>query len=355
MIELQKLEVNGDWVTRFEVRRGLGTRPLWKMVDQLSFDESVRWVDRFAPLEGLFCEWAAVQAYEKALGIRVPAKAEVTRAILAETQRLVWLFDYLHRILRATGDFLLTEHFLRLRDLAMDGMDIVTGARLLPHCLTIGGCLRDLSIGENKKLRNQLRTVEYEARFFLKSMAEDGALVQRLSGVSPMDPDFAASLHFGSVLGQATGLKTDLRLADATGVYGPAQIEVFHPLSDRDWLYHPKLPVTPGDVWQRVRAALFQVRQSLRLIDFFTDNIPGGPVRAELTAQVKIPDGMWVAVVEAASGPMVGMVSKRGLRLTSHSTRMAPVFEKLLTPIPEEDLQLALAATGLDMGQVDLC
>src|SRR5687768_16752419 len=142
-----------------KINWGFEDRPLWRVLDKLQLGMAIKWVDRFSPFEAIACEWAVASSLERALKIEVPERAEHLRAIYLEIQRTLWSFDYYANIFRVIGDDIRFEEALRLREMVFEIQETLTGNRVLPQIITLGGLDRDLSLGESKKLKGIFQTL----------------------------------------------------------------------------------------------------------------------------------------------------------------------------------------------------
>ncbi len=355
LYERSKLNFDGDVITSVKIRWGAESRPMWKTLENLPLQAAIKWCDRFSPFEAIAAEWAYARCFETMFGIDVPTRANDLRSVYAEVQRLLWAFEYCGNLFHAFGDEIRYQQFLRLREQVLEGQEILTGARVLPQILCIGGIGRDLSVGEKKKLKNIVRQLEYEMRLFFKDISGDHFVIGRLAGLMVLSERSARMLSVLGVLGQASGVAHDLRVDSPYGSYKHFAVQLFDPERSVDWFDNlPNAPVH-GDGLNRLRSVFFQIRQSLNMVDHFLDNLKEGPVRAELGDLPDIQPGVWIQGVEAGSGPLYCIVNEGQVRLTSHSMRMVSVVEHLLTGARADDFELAFASLGIDFMQADLC
>ncbi|MGE3973493.1 MAG: hypothetical protein AB7F59_03095 [Bdellovibrionales bacterium] len=353
--ERSEITYNGDRIKSVEISWGSENRPLWKTLDRMPIAMSVKWADRFSPFEAISSEWVLAAALEKAHKIQVPERAEYLRTIYAEVQRLAWCFQYLIRIFKAIDDPIRTQQLYRLREQIFEGQEFLTGSRILPQTFCIGGIDRDLSIGERKKMKSLIRNLEYELRLYFKDLSRDQLVLQRLVGLLPLTQEQAVAYAFLGPLGQASGLKHDLRIHAPYGVYDKCDLHYFDYQSTTDWFEAKMFREVQGDGVTRVRSVFFQIRQSLEILEFCLDKIVEGPVRVDVDPKLVAPAGYWNVGVESGSGPLYGTSCENQLRLTSHSMRMVGIVEKLCVDLYVDDYELAVASLGIEFGQSDLC
>jgi len=342
-------------VTSVHIQWGAENRPLWKTLENLPLHAAIKWCDRFSPFEAVAAEWAFAGCFESMFGVEPPPRAQDLRTVYSEIQRLLWSFHYCAQMFQALGDDIRTQQFLRLREQVFEGQEILTGARVLPQILCIGGIERDLSVGEKKKLKNLLQSLEQEMRLFFKDLPEDQFVMGRLSGLLVISERSAKTLSLLGVLGQASGVSHDLRLDFPYGSYKRAAIQTFDTERTVDWFDQLLVPAVKGDGLNRLRSVFFQIQQSLAVIYRLLDNLQEGPVKLELGELPEIQPGVWIRGVEGGSGPLYCVVNEGQVRFTSHSMRMVHIIEALLKGIRTDDFELAFASMGIDLMQADLC
>ncbi|HEX4923918.1 MAG TPA: hypothetical protein VFV50_07525 [Bdellovibrionales bacterium] len=340
---MQRLEIHSHEhkISSLTINWGLERRPLWAVMESLPLNALIKWVDRFAPFEAVASEWAVVEAIETGLKLQVPGRVQSLRAIYLEIQRVLWSFDYFAGIFRAIEDTVRLEEALRLREMVFEIQETLTGNRVLPQILRVGGIERDLSLGESKKLRTTIQQLSDTFRFYFGDVAEDPLILRRLRGVLPITKERAAAISLRGPLGHASGILEDARVRDPIGIYSTYGIHCYD---------GPAL----GDALTRFKSVQFQVSQSLKLLALFLAAIQDGEWRIKVPADAKIPSGAWLTVVEAGPGPMYALVRNGEIRLAGHSTRMRGSIRELLLGLDSDDFELGLASLSVDFAQADI-
>lgn len=340
---MQRLELHSHEhkISSLKINWGLEKRPLWAVMESLPLNAMIKWVDRFAPFEAIASEWAVVEAIETGLKLQVPGRVQSMRAIYLEIQRVLWSFDYFTGIFKAIDDSVRFEEAMRLREMVFEIQETLTGNRVLPQILRVGGIERDLSLGESKKLRTTIQQLSDTFRFFFGEVAEDPLIMRRLQGVLPIPKEKAIEISLRGPLGHASGVLEDARVRDPIGIYSTYGIHCYE-------------GAPTGDALARFKSVQFQVAQSLKLLALFLAAIQDGEWHIKVPADSKIPDGAWLTVVEAGPGPMYALVRNREIRLSGHSTRMRGSLAGLLLGLDSDDFELGLASLAVDFAQADI-
>jgi NADH-quinone oxidoreductase subunit D len=199
---------------------------------------------------------------EKLLGIEAPERAQYLRVILVELQRicshLVWLGT--HSLdLGAVTPFWYT---FRERDQILDLFEELSGVRMMTSYIRIGGLALDLPPGWLEKLREFLaifpsRVDDYEAL-----LTRNPVFLQRTRGVGELSAKDAIALGASGPVARASGIAHDLRKAEPYCVYDRFEFDI--PVGER------------GDVYDRYRVRVAEMRESHRIITQALEQLPDG-------------------------------------------------------------------------------
>ena len=279
-----RFHVQGETVVRLEARLGY----LHKGTLSLMLGKSPRLAARFAArLSGdstVAHGWAFASAAEQALGVVVPPRAVLLRAVAAELERLHnhlndWgaacndaSFAYLHARCGA-----LREGVLRAAALAF-------GHRLMMDLVVPGGVAVDIAPGGAEAILAVLHTVAQELPTLTKIYDSHASLQDRVVGTGCVTPELARLFAAGGPVGRASGRAFDSRKLPG---YAPYNTMAF------------SVPVlAAGDVDARLRLRLAEVEQSLALVESLLERLTPGELRVDLPQA----GGEGVGLVEAFRG-----------------------------------------------------
>jgi Ni,Fe-hydrogenase III large subunit len=304
----------------------------------------IKWICRTSSYEGLACEWSLALAFESALKIKIPVRAEYIRALLAELQRILWGFHYLSMTFRSLGDEPRVQQALRLREFLFQSLEIFTGSRILPQVIVVGGVERDLSVGDIRKFREVLKNIEFEMRLFFRDLSDEALFLRRLKGVLPLSSESLSAVGWEGPVLQASGQDVDRRSRTPYGVYQELAVKRFVPGNEGN---------SSEDALARFQAVLFQIRQSVNLCYHLIVSFPEGEHRMKIEGldpkQVKSR-----GTVEGATGSIHSIIENGEVKILTNSIRVRPHLEKLLVGLHWDDFDLALASLGFSFEEADV-
>jgi NADH-quinone oxidoreductase subunit D len=272
------------------------------------------------------------------MGVQVPERAEYIRVIVLELQRiashLMWLAAF------GTDLGLLTAfvYCMRERELFLDLLQGVTGARMTYNYPRIGGVRNDLPPDFE---RDCLRVLDY----FEKKIDEyeeifDGSdiFLMRTQGVGALKPSDGMNLGVTGPTLRGSGVKIDLRKHDPYSVY-----------DELDWSIctHPDC-----DCYARYRVRMDEMRMSCHIVREAFKKLPTGPFRVKAprngprkTAFARVEDPRGEALMY-----VVGDGTDRPYRLKVRS----PIFV-IVSAVPVMLRGYKVADVPSIMGSVDMC
>ena len=285
------IKLDGDYIVFCDPDPGYVHRGEEKMSEYRNFIQNIPHLERPVIHDSTNITYSYSLAVEELCSIEVPRRGQFIRAIASELNRqvytLYWLAIYgiflghSTMFMWPTGD----------RELFIDLLEALTGARVT-HAFNIpGGVRNDMPEGFKDRCLRQVayfekRLKEYEDIFYNNPLFR-----QRTEEVGILTKDDAISLGVaGSVL-RASGVPLDIRKAEPYDVYNEIDFKVKYMKS--------------GDSFARSMVPFLDMRESCHIIRQLLDKIPqAGEVRAKLQPNPKGPPGESYKRVESGRGAL---------------------------------------------------
>lgn len=356
--------------TRANLRWGGQKRPLWETFDELSYDLCLRWIGRFAPYESVAAQWALAGAVEFANGIVIPTRIFQLRVVYLELQRVLWGAHYFCDLFRLSGAVVLEARARQLLEDLLQAQELLSGSRVLPIEICLGGTETDISTGQARKILDLTHEVGSEIKVLLSWVREDLLFCGRLDNLLPLSHEKMGKLALTGPIAQACGRLEDLRIsADSTPRKSHSSCPTYSALkcnlrvywTERStwlkfWATNDETVMkNEGDAKDRFLSVAFQITQSVEILKHVVSNFAQGHYRVACPIELQKPPPVSFAL-EAPSGRMECIINSAGkVRLLSHSMALRPVVNSWLSGIGLDDLELAVTSLGIDQGQGDLC
>lgn len=285
------IKVDGDYIVYCDPDPGYVHRGEEKMCEYRNMIQNIPHLERPVIHDSTNITYAYSLAVEELVGIEVPRRGQYIRALASELNRqvytLYWLAIYgiflghSTMFMWPTGD----------RELLIDLLEALTGARVT-HAYNIpGGVRNDIPDGfKDRCLRQvryfQKRLKEYEDIFYNMPLFR-----QRTEGVAVLSKEDAAKLGVaGSVL-RASGIPYDIRKAEPYDIYNEIDFKVQY--------------MKTGDCFARSYVPFLDMKESCYIIEQLLDKMPqSGEVRAKLQPNPKGPAGEAYRRVESGRGAL---------------------------------------------------
>jgi NADH-quinone oxidoreductase subunit C/D len=334
--------LDGETVVDLKPVMGYLHRCHEKIGERNTYLANIPYTDRLDYLTSLSNNFGYVLAVEKLLGIRPSERADYLRVILAELTRIVshlWSIGFLLNDLGAF--FTPALYAIEERELILDIFEAVTGSRMMCNYFRFGGLARDVS----EDLLDRIRALA-EERLPRKVdelesyLTENEIVKERCIGVGVLTADRAVAYSAAGPVLRASGVPYDVRKAEPYSVYDRLEWEVA--------CRHG------GDVYDRYRIRMDEIRQSLRIVRQALHDLPGGEIQAgKPQYQVRVPPGEAYGRVEGPKGELGFYVVSNGAPNPWRYHVRAPSFINL-TSLAEMCRGLKIADVVAVLGSIDI-
>ena len=262
------MELDGEYVLRCTPVIGYLHTGIEKNTEYRTWMQGVTFVTRADYLAPFFNELGYCLAVERLLGIEAPPRAQVIRVLCNEMNRisshLVWL---------ATGSLELGAvsvmlYGFREREILMDIFETLTGLRMNPAYIRIGGVIMDLPEDGEPKIRRFLEEMPARIDEYETILDDNPIWRERNEGVGVLSAEDCLALGVTGPILRSAGVPNDLRKDEPYCGYETYDFDV---------------PTrTEADAYARYRIRLEEMRESMRIIEQCLDRLQEpGPVMIE--------------------------------------------------------------------------
>jgi len=269
------LELDGETVLKCTPYVGYLHRGTEKLGENRTYLQALPLTDRLDYISSMCNNIGYCVATEKLFGVEVPERAKYIRTIMAELTRISsHMIGVATHILDigATTPFL---YMFREREWIMDLFEMTCGARLTVSYPRIGGVRNDVSqefIDSVYEFTEQFpkRIEEYETL-----IDENRIWLQRTKGIGVISAEEAINWGLTGPTLRGSGVSYDLRKFAPYDAYDKVEFDV--PIGKN------------GDVYDRYKCRMEELRQSNRIIKQCVEQLPRGPVMAPDAPRYTLP------------------------------------------------------------------
>ncbi|MEJ2776939.1 NADH-quinone oxidoreductase subunit D [Sulfolobaceae archaeon RB850M] len=340
------VKLNGDIIEDVDLDVGYVHRAVEKLSEIRTYMQLIPLVERPAILDSIHMNLGYIIAVEKILGVDVPERAQYLRTLAAEVNRiashlygvgiLAIFLGHSTGFMWGFGD----------REVWVEILQALTGARVTNSYIIPGGVRRDLTPAIKEMIEKAIAYQRRKLKDWYKIFVRNPNIRSRLENVGVMSKENA--IKWGAVGPnlRASGVYYDVRKIEPYAAYDKVDFEI---------------PVyKEGDAYARLLVRFEEVEQSMRILEHVIKQIPEGSILSDrffkqipptrlkkwwegqkkvvfpgYYASFRPPKGEAVSRVEAARGELVYYVVSDGspkpyrLRMITPSYRMIYVFKQL--------------------------
>ena len=269
------LELDGETVVKCTPHVGYLHRGVEKLGENRTYLSALPLTDRLDYISSMSNNVGYVNAVEKLFGIEAPERAKYIRTIMSEMTRIsshiIWLGTHALDI----GAMTVFLYSFREREWLLDLFEMTCGARLTASYPRIGGVRNDISqqfLDSLYEFTQQFpgRLDEYETL-----IDKNRIWLKRTKGIGVISAAEAINWGLTGATLRGSGVNYDVRKAFPYDSYDKVEFDV--PLG------------VNGDVYDRYRCRMEELRQSNRIIKQCIEQLPPGPILSPDAAKFVLP------------------------------------------------------------------
>ncbi|HEX8536223.1 MAG TPA: NADH dehydrogenase (quinone) subunit D, partial [Cystobacter sp.] len=259
-----KVELEGETIKAADCEIGFLHRGFQKSCENVTWTQCLPYTDRLNYASPLMNNFGFLNAVEKLIGLEIPERAQYIRVIGSELHRI---HDHLTCVAATgmeLGGFAPFLFAMEARELIMDRVAELTGARLTTSFGRVGGLNRDLPEGwieRTLKSLDKIRDLNVEVEALL---SRNRIFVDRMKGTGIITAEDAIDYGWTGPCLRACGVDYDLRKTRPYWVYNQLDFDV--PVGEH------------GDNYDRYLMRIEEMKQSERILRQALAKIPSGPI-----------------------------------------------------------------------------
>ncbi len=269
------LELDGETVVKCTPHVGYLHRGVEKLAEGMTYLQALPLSDRLDYISSMSNNVGYCLAVERLFGIEAPDRAKFIRTIVCEMTRIsshiIWVATHALDL----GAMTVFLYSFREREWLLDLFEMLCGARLTVSYPRIGGVRNDVSqefIDSLYKFTEEFpgRIEEYETL-----IDQNRIWLGRTKGIGVISAEEAINWGLSGPVLRGSGVDYDIRKRFPYDAYDKVDFDV--PLGRN------------GDVYDRYRCRMEELRQSVRIIRQCIERLPRGPVMTPDAPKFTLP------------------------------------------------------------------
>ena len=282
-----RFTVAGEPIINLQTKMHYTHKGTEKLAEQMTVQQGFFLSERISGDETFANSFAYCLAAEKIAKAEVPLRAQHTRIILAELERIISHFGDLSGIAGDTANLFLASQFNMLRIMGYNLAHYLTNTRFLRSTNKLGGVRKDFLKGKESGAVEQLKAIRREIIDTTEIAQNDTMFLDRLEHTGVLYAHTAYDLNATGIAGRASGLDYDVRKN--------------HPYSAYDQFKFAAHHLDCGDVSCRFNVRLSEALSSVNLMLSVIDGLKDGEISVPLPDKLP-PYEYAYGITEAARG-----------------------------------------------------
>jgi NADH-quinone oxidoreductase subunit D len=259
-----RVELEGETIISADPEIGFLHRGFQKSCENVTWTQCLPYTDRLNYVSSLMNNFGFLNAVEKLIGVEIPERAKYVRVIGSELHRIADHLTCVGAIGLELGGFSAFLYCIEARELIVDRITELTGARLTTTFGRVGGLNRDLPDGWLELVVKSLDKVNALVAEVDALLTNNRIFVDRMKRTGVISAEDALDFGFTGPCLRACGVNYDIRKALPYWVYDQLSFDV--PLGEN------------GDNFDRYLVRMEEIKQSDRIVREAIAKIRPGPV-----------------------------------------------------------------------------
>ena len=259
-----RVELEGETIVSADPEIGFLHRGFQKSCENVTWNQCLPYTDRLNYVSAIMNNLGFLKAVEKLVGLEIPERAQYIRVAASELHRMHDHLTCVGAIGLELGGFSAFLYAIEGRELIMDRVSELTGARLTTTFGRVGGLNRDLPDGWIDRVNRTLDKIHELLGEVDGLLTANRIFVDRMRGTGVITTQDALDFGFTGPCLRANGVNYDVRKAHPYWVYDRMSFDV--PIGQN------------GDNYDRYLMRMEELKQSEAIVRQALKEAPPGPI-----------------------------------------------------------------------------
>jgi len=258
------LVLEGERIIKSTTDIGYLHRGFEKMVERSTWNQATIYTDRLNYVSAMINNVGYCLAVEKLLDLEIPPRSVYLRVIMSELSRVADHMTCVAAQVMEAGAMTAFLYCMKAREWVWEIIEMVCGARVTTNWTRIGGLMADVTPDFGDAVQERIPRLREIIDELDKLITKNRIFYDRFRDVGSMTKEEAIDYGFTGPCLRASGVPFDVRRDTPYLNYDEFDFEI--PIG------------TQGDVYDRYLMRMFEMEQSLRIIEQALEKLPDGPV-----------------------------------------------------------------------------
>lgn len=263
-----RFSVAGEPIINLEAQLSYVHRGLEKLSEDMSIEKCYYLSERISGDESFSNSLAYCMAVEKLADVVIPERADFTRVVFAELERLTSHLGDLAGICVDVAYGFAASQFRMMRGWSYLLADELCGRRFLRSVNKPGGLRRDFIAGKEKKIYEFIPRIFRELKDTAEIIKANSMFTDRVENTGILKNNIAVDLNAVGPVARASGVNIDVRRDFPYAAYGKLEFSVPEHAN--------------GDVNCRMNVKIEECFESIKLILQAVESMPSGRICGDL-------------------------------------------------------------------------
>jgi len=322
----------------------LSAIPAHDIFSNIYFTDLLTLISRFDFGAGIFPELCLCLGLEEIMQLKVPKRVQYIRMLMSELFRISSHLACIAKLCKILGSDIVFNKTMMERERVLRVIELITGSRIHPNFIRIGGVKKNLNEEKLKNIKENLPVIFKKINNLEALLVDNTIVTGRLKNIGVLNSKTALEYGVTGPNLRSSAVRYDLR-------------------KNRNLLLYKDISFTIpmgkyGDCLERVNLRFFEIYQSIRIINQILHELPEEHIKKLINlADLEIPFSEMVSSVECPHGVFKIYFEIKDNRMESlvvmgPSRNSLNCAERILQGNRVEDLKLILATLDISDGEI---
>jgi len=282
-----RFSILGEHIVNLETRLFYTHKGIEKLAENMNLDEALLLSERISGDESVANSIAFCQALERIAEVNITRKAEQTRTVFAELERIYNHLGTLAGISTDAGFAFGSARLNILKEKMMCLNEQISGSRLLFGVNRLGGVGVDLTEQHYVNIIKTLNQVQVSFELLISFLRGKSSFIDRLRNTGVIPIKTAKELGVVGVSARCAGLDIDTRRNHPYADYSKLKVDQHHKTPRDVTRYKVEMQNRVGDALSRFEVRIEDVKDSINIVNTVLNNLSNGDLRVSLDGKLK--------------------------------------------------------------------